>query len=38
MALPEPEVPPRETFTLLRSRWDGTVRVDGARRFRLDTR
>jgi hypothetical protein len=38
MALPEPEVPPGETFTLLRYRWDGTVRADGARRYRLDTR
>jgi hypothetical protein len=38
MVLPVPEVPPRETFTLLRYRWDGTVRADGARRFRLDTR
>ncbi len=38
MALPEPEEPPGETFTLLRYRWDGTERADGARRYRLDTR
>jgi hypothetical protein len=25
------------TFTLLHYRWDGTVRKDGARRFRLDS-
>jgi hypothetical protein len=36
VALPEPDEPPGETFTLLRYRWDDTVREDGARRFRLD--
>jgi hypothetical protein len=34
MALPEPDEPAGETFTLLRYRWDGSVREDGARRFR----
>jgi hypothetical protein len=24
-------------FTLVRYRWDGTIRTDGARRFRLDS-
>ncbi|GAA5128893.1 hypothetical protein [Pseudonocardia adelaidensis] len=39
LALPDTAAPPAaglvgETFTLLRYRWDGTVRGDGARRFR----
>ena len=34
LALPESE-PSGETFTLLRYRWDGSERGDGARRFRL---
>jgi len=36
MALPESDEPAAETFTLLRYRWDGSERADGARRFRLD--
>jgi hypothetical protein len=41
VALPESDAPTPahlgwETFSLLRYRWDGTVRGDGARRFRLD--
>jgi hypothetical protein len=42
MALPRPspadrvaDVAAGPTFTLLRYRWDGTAREDGARRFRL---
>jgi hypothetical protein len=36
MGLPESDEPAGETFTLLRYRWDGSERADGARRFRLD--
>ncbi|TWF80984.1 hypothetical protein FHX44_116927 [Pseudonocardia hierapolitana] len=48
LALPEVDAPSqddpvadeaaRATFTLLRYRWDGTVREDGARRYRLEGR
>jgi len=41
VALPEPDAPAPAhlvgaTFSLLHYRWDGTVRADGARRFRLE--
>jgi hypothetical protein len=41
LALPEPGAPTSAhlgaaTFAQLRYRWDGTVRGDGARRFRMD--
>jgi hypothetical protein len=36
VTLPEPGEPAGETSTVLRYRWDGTTRGDGARRFRLD--
>ena len=41
LALPEPGAPApahlaAATFSQLRYRWDGTVREDGARRFRLE--
>jgi hypothetical protein len=35
-APPSPADLAEETFTLLRYRWDGTERADGARRFRLE--
>lgn len=36
LPLPEFDEQAGDTFTLLRYRWDGSERADGARRFRLD--